>query len=169
MQKVEGCSCIRGNYDFKLEPISSDKITYQDLSDWMEEYSLPIFYNVAVSSTSSNEEVPVRIDLPGVSVLRPSELGLSTEYEGMDGFYCFEAFSCGQSYKRIKAITYILDCKLDYMIAEGLENQGALKLADKIERYIKAVHYNAERNFLKEADFYYKLAEKELSCINCKC
>lgn len=147
-----------------------DRFSYQDLSDWMEEYSLPAFYNVVISTTSNpNKEVPVRINLPGVSVINPSKLGLSTEYAGADGFYCFEAISCGQSYKRIKANTYMLDCKLDHLIAGGLENQGRLNLADKIERYIKAVHFNAERNFLKEADFYYKLAEKELSCINCKC
>lgn len=167
MQKIEGCSCIRGDYDFRLEALGPDKFSYQDLSDWMEEYSLPLFYNIAVSTNGG--EAPVRINLPGVTVIEPSKLGLSTPYAGSDGFYCFESFSCGQSYKRIKAITYQLDCKLDYMIAEGLENPGALNLADKIERYIKAVHYNAERNFLKEADFYYKLAEKELLCVNCRC
>jgi hypothetical protein len=169
MQQIEGCSCIRGHYDFKLEAIDQDRLTYQDLSDWMEEYSLPLFYNIAISTTDNPNQQAVRVDLPGVSVINPSKLGLATSYAGIDGFYCFEAFSCGQTYKRTKAVTYQLDCKLDYMIAEGLENQGALKLADRIERYIKAVHYNAERNFLKEADFYYKLAERELSCINCKC
>lgn len=167
--QIEGCSCIRGHYDFKLEAIGPDRFTYQDLSDWMEEYSKPLFYNVAISSTSQSDQTDVRIDLPGVSVINPLELGVSTSFEGIDGIYCFEAFSCGQSYKKTKAITYNLDCKLDYIIAEGLETQASLKLAEKVDRYIKAIHYNADRNFIKEAEFYFKLAEKELSCINCQC
>jgi len=160
------CSCIRDNYNLRIEHVDCSSFLYQDLSDWMDEYDFPDTYNVRITPPVG-EQVVLAMNTVGVSKVTPNELGSPV----VDGIYCFQTQSCGILYTRYKAITCLLDCKLDFMISQisktGKEND--LLHAHRIESYINAIHYNAERDFKDEAEFYYKLAKKELDCYNCKC
>lgn len=168
MQGTAGCACIRGVYDFRLESFSNKAFLYQDLSDWMEEYDKPETYFVTLSVPGSTNSVNLEMYTQGVNVIKPFEIGL-TGKDGIDGVYCFTTKSCGVTYTKARAITYTLDCKLDHMIAQGIRNPAQLKEAREVGDYIKAIHYNAERNFVDEAKFFYKLASDRLICKNCQC
>lgn len=165
---MDECSCIRGKYDFKIDTLNCDAILYQDLSDWMDEHSIPEFYTISITTPKNTTPIHLQVELTGVSIIRPEEIGL-TGLDGIDGVYCFTTNSCGVEYTKTKAVTCRLECKLDHMIAQGINTPGQLKEAEEIERYIKAIHYNAERNFVEEAKFFYNRASERLSCKNCEC
>lgn len=138
---------------------------YQDLSDWMDEYTKPDTYIITLTPPSGTSTT-LEIATEGVSVINPGELGVGSN---IDGVYCFTTVSCGVTYTKTRAITYTLQCKLDHMIAQGINYPAQLKEASTIEKYIRAIHYNAERNFVDEAKFFYKLASDRLTCKNCNC
>jgi hypothetical protein len=146
--------------------VDCNSILYQDLSDWMSEYELPEQYTVVITPPSG-DPVALSMFTVGVNMITADDLLAPTE----DGIYCFQATNCGVTYTRYKAVTCKLDCALD-MFTSRIANSGKdgdVKHAHLIESYIKAIHYNTERGFKEEAEFYYDLAKRELDCYKCKC
>jgi hypothetical protein len=160
------CSCIRNNYDFRIDHTDCKSFLYQDVSDWMHEYDFPETYDVKITPPYGDPAV-LAMSTVGVSIIREEDMGAPIT----DGIYCFQTNSCGVLYTRYKAITCLLDCRLDVFISriakQGKDNE--VKHAHLIESYIRAVHYNAERGYKDEAQFYYDLAKKELDCFKCNC
>lgn len=160
------CACIRENYNFNLQHVDCKSILYQDLSDWMSEYELPEQYTVVITPPVG-EQVALSMHTVGVNMITPDDLLGDTD----DGIYCFQTTNCGVTYTRYKAVTCKLDCALDILVSR-IANSGKdtdIKHAHLIESYIKAVHYNTERGFKEEAEFYYDLAKRELDCVKCQC
>lgn len=160
------CSCIRNNYNFLLRSYEHGKLLYEDMSDWMCEYTEPATYDVFIKrSDGSYPTTPISLKIDTTNVINSDDVDVALQ----DGIYCFKTISCGKTYEKVKAITRKLDCSLDHLIAQGVNIPEYRKIAEIAEKYIAAIHYNAERGFLEEAEFYYNLARKELSCISCNC
>ena len=158
------CSCIRGNsFNFSLEYDQCGTLLYQDLSDWMCEYEIPATYTLQMS-VYGGTPVDISISTTGYNTITTEKFGANI----IDGLYCFKTTACGVEYTRTKAVTCILDCKLDHVIATA-KTHAEYANADKIAKYIQAIHYNAERDFIDEAKYFYSLAKQELSCVNCNC
>lgn len=169
---MKDISCIKGNYNFTLEYHDCRTLLYQDLSDWMDfgHYIVPDNYKVKVGIIGREDvEIAVNVSSPTKITSSVLEYG-STDHNLVipEGIYVFETESCGVSYKRYRAISCILRCKLDTMIVTS-DLQYDYSYITKLELFLRSMEVLAEMGSYKEAQKLFKYLEEELSCIQCNC
>lgn len=164
------CSCIKGVFDFTLEYIGTDKLIYEDMSDWMDEegYSNPEEYTVNITLPGRNNSHPVTIKKGSKNIITSVDFNSGRNQKIQDGIYCFTVESCGKTYKRSKAVTGSLQCCLDTAYAQ-LEDFSETEELEEVQQYIKSIEVSSERGLTKQAVSLYKIANKLISKLNCNC
>lgn len=164
------CSCINGSgsaFNFKLEPLDCETLIFTDLSEWMSDdnYTVPDSHTITVT-TPTSKQVEVDIRPNNNSIIKGNDLNQGDCF--LDGIYCFNIVSCGISYTRHSAIVCTLECRLDNLISQAEDKEDFEKISE-IKNYIESAKINASFGKPKKANEMFKLAEKELSKLNCDC
>lgn len=159
------CSCIKKNFNFHFEALNTKTALFQDFSDWMsgEHYVKPERYTVEIKLPNRKGFKKKEVDALSFNKITSEDFGYSSCLP--DGVYTFKTESCGNVYTRYKAITPDLECRVQCMLAKGID---PLKVAT-LSAQIKSIHYNAELDKIIEADKLYKLVKREIDLIECDC
>lgn len=157
---MSNCSCIRGIYNFHVQAIDTKIIIYQDLSDWMDDdgYSKPDTYLVKITPPRKFNSIDFIMKVDSTNRIDSSKLG-----KLLDGIYCFEAESCGVSYKKNVGIYPNIACCLKKAFLKDYEK------ALEVKKHLHLFVLNVELGFIIEADKNLKIAKKLLDNIKCDC
>jgi hypothetical protein len=160
------CSCIKGNFNFQLKSLSTEVLLYQDFSDWMtyDYYIKPEEYKVQVTPPNRSKSIELTIS-SGLNVITSEDLGMGLSTCLPEGVFSFAVTNCGNTFTRYKAVTPDLECRLQCMIAQGVD---PLKVA-KLDAQIKSIHYSLEKDLTIEANKIYKTVKREIDLIECDC
>lgn len=157
------------NFDFIFSYLSCNKLTYQDVSEWVSNVK-PTSYIIDVTFPGSTTAKSFEFKTDGVNIISSeSELG-NSDFLFIDGIYCFEVSNYGKKYKRSAANICQLECKLDHLIAQAqVDNIKDYEKITHIRFLLDAVLLNAKLNKPEKALKFLKKASDELSCVKCNC
>lgn len=167
------CSCIKGDYNFVFEALDCKTYIYRDMSMWMNEeyYTLPDTYEVGIQIPGCKETVSLDLKISDINKITSKDLGFNRSEDKLylpDGIYCFKVTNCGVVYQRTKAITCTLDCKIQFL-ASNAETDKDYEFIERSKSLINSVHAKAELGKLNQAQALYRMAVKQLDCVDCKC
>jgi len=156
---MTNCSCIKGDFNFKILASDFTDIIYQDLSEWMEgdHYLLPESYFVEVippgKKTGDKYEVFVnhssRIKLPCVR----------------DGIYTFRVESCGTIFERRVGIFPEMECCLLKAKVQGFDIDSLIEISYMIDE----LKIQIELGSTLSAKDTLEILNKKLRNIKCDC
>jgi len=154
------CSCIKGHFDFLIEPLDVKKFRYVDLSDWMEDDSYVIPSTFPVEVTLPNKRVVIiHVKPKSSTIINSVDLGIGCLE---DGSYCFTADSCGRKYSKTVSILSRIRCRVNNIIATEDSDKG-LELNAKL----KQIEVISQTGQVKKAADLYDLLNKEVKRYNC--
>lgn len=161
------CNCIKKNYDFTLQSLSTKKLSYQDFSDWMvgDQYIKPDTYTIQIKTPNSLKTTDVEVNSTGVNILTSEDLGGGDGNCIPEGVYCFTVETCGNKATRYTGVTADLECRIACMISRDVDPI----LIAKLQTQIKSIHYSLGLDMTIEANKIYKVVKREIDLIECDC
>jgi len=169
------CSCIK-NYGYDAEVGYRDcrHLTYDDLSDWMNEsgYTVPETYPVVIKIPSVGSQALVVVYTNKKNVLTTKELLGTKEKQCLpDDIYCFITESCGKKFTISRAVVCNCQTRVDVLAARA-ESQEEIERAKDFNSMLNAVKVAARIGKVQLAsEMLTKLKKKlkHIDCDNCGC
>lgn len=165
------CSCIRGEgFDFSIRNPQCSYISYDDLSDWIDEvnYLIPTQYNISIKIPNTSEFKTITVSTEKTNKITSTELGISSECL-IDGIYCLKTEDiCGINYTRFFAITYKLECCLSQLLLNAETDDDWDELMT-LKLKIEQIHEAAKMKNERQAINLYTYVRRLLSRKNCNC
>lgn len=156
------CSCIRDydqRFEFDLQSFDCKSFTFIDLSSWEEPVKDEV--HPMTITTPDGRKVEVEFNIKGYTTYR------LTENECIDdGIYCFEVDSCGNKFKRSKAIVCTLECKLHYLKQRENSDYGQIS---RLESMIASIKSSASTGNIQTAGKLYEEVSKIFDKLHCTC
>lgn len=163
---MNNCSCIKGVYDFKLESYDCRTLLYNDLSDWVadEGFEKPESYPITISRPNRVSSETVEVSTEGYTKLTPEDFGDPASWLIPDGIWKFEFENCGTLYTKHVAVTCLLQCKIDSLLAQN----KSITLITEYQARLDKIKLAVKHNNLKNASKMFKLLTEDLACYNCQ-
>jgi len=88
------CSCIKGDFDFKINTLDVKTLEFVHLSTWQTEgnYTIPDEHEIYITAPDSDQPITLKVNPTGSTIITNSDLGVSSCIE--DGIYCIQAKAC---------------------------------------------------------------------------
>lgn len=166
---MNNCSCIKGNYNFKLEHLGCNLMLYRDLSVWMtgSGYVIPDTYTLKITLPGRTVPISIQVKTNDINKITPEDLNLRGS-SFPDGIYCFEVVSCDNVYQKYRANTCELECCLDNFVTQ-IPSEKDYKIAYDLDMHIHTIKTLAERGASEKAKSQYSVAQKIIQNFNCNC
>jgi len=161
------CSCIKKEaqaFDFVLTTYDCKSLIITDLTNWMinDGYVIPDRFDVAIVLPNQSK---VSVHFMGNTTTKINAQDLVGSECLPDGIYCFNTFSCGYNYQRVKAVVCTLRCKLDDLISKSDDHEEI----NRLDNLITSIEVSAELGMEQQAKDLFKVATKELDKHSCTC
>ena len=143
------CSCIEGEWNFKIRALDVKTLEFRDLSKWnlRPPYVLPDKHTVTIIDPLDTS-FDIEVNPQGSTIIKNTDLGQSGCL--LDGIYCFSAYGCKNcenssgdiKFTKTEFLGPQLMCKVQTEVVKGdtsymtkfkqIEGSGKLGLTDQV-------------------------------------